>query len=80
MPVGGEDLHPTVVEKAAVLGVALVPNHPFVDGTKRAAHAATEVFLVLTGYEVEAFVDEQERIFLQLDGASDAGFISFPCP
>lgn len=66
MTFGGEDLYPTVAEKAAALGFALAQNHPFVDGNKRAAHAAMEVFLVLNGYEIEAPVDEQERVFLSL--------------
>ena len=32
---GGEDLYPSVVEKAAALGFSLVMGHPFVDGNKR---------------------------------------------
>jgi len=64
----GHDLHPTVVDKAAALGFALVANHPFVDGNKRVGHAAMEVFLALNGFEIDATVDEQER--LMLDAAS----------
>jgi len=30
----------------AALGLALVQNHPFVDGNKRVGHAAMEAFLV----------------------------------
>lgn len=33
---------------------------------KRAAHAAMETFLVLNGTEIEAGVDEQERLMLDL--------------
>nr|WP_022836264.1 type II toxin-antitoxin system death-on-curing family toxin [Salisaeta longa] len=66
MTFGGEDLYPTVAEKAAVLGFSLAKNHAFVDGNKRVAHAAMEVFLVLNGYEIEAPVDEQERTLLSL--------------
>ncbi len=60
----GVDLHPTLVEKAAALGFALVANHPFVDGNKRVGHAAMEVFLVLNGCEIDASTDEQERLIL----------------
>jgi death-on-curing protein len=60
----GTDLHPTLVDKAAALGFSLVANHPFVDGNKRTGHAAMEVFLVLNGYEVQASVDDQERLML----------------
>jgi death-on-curing protein len=66
MTYGGLDLYPTVPDKAAALGFSLIMNHPFTDGNKRAGHAAMEVFLVLNGYEIEASVEEQERIILQL--------------
>ena len=66
MTFAGEDLDPTLVEKTAALGYALIQNHPFVDGNKRTGHAAMEVFLVLNGHEIRAAVDEQERIILQV--------------
>ena len=62
---GGEDLYPTLADKAAALGYALIKNHPFLDGNKRTGHAAMEVFLVLNGYEIRAAVDEQEHLILQ---------------
>jgi death-on-curing protein len=66
MTYGGFELYPTIVEKAAALGFSLIMNHPFLDGNKRAGHAAMEVFLVLNGYEIEAPVGEQERVILQV--------------
>ena len=66
MTFGGADLYPTLVDKAAVLGYALIKNHPFLDGNKRTGHAAMEVFLVLNGYEMHATVDEQEQVILQV--------------
>lgn len=63
---GGVDLHPTAVQKAAALGYSLTLNHPFVDGNKRVAHAAMEVFLVLNGWELVATIDEQEQLMLTL--------------
>lgn len=60
----GTDLHPTIADKAAALGFALVANHPFVDGNKRIGHAAMEVFLVLNGFEIDATVDDQEQAVL----------------
>ena len=66
MTFGGEDLYPTLVDKAAALGYALIKNHPFLDGNKRTGHAAMEVFLVLNGYEIRAAVDEQEHVMLQV--------------
>ena len=66
MTFGGEELYPTIVEKAAALGSVLIKNHPFVDGNKRTGHAAMETFLVLNGFEIEAPVDEQEEVILQV--------------
>ncbi len=60
------DLHPTVIEKAAALGFALIANHPFVDGNKRIGHAAMEVFLLMNGLEIEAEMDEQEKLVLAI--------------
>ena len=66
MSFGGEDLYPTLAEKAAALGHSLIQNHCFVDGNKRVGHAALEVFLILNSYEIEASVDEQEQIVLSV--------------
>ncbi|MBC8456833.1 MAG: type II toxin-antitoxin system death-on-curing family toxin [Deltaproteobacteria bacterium] len=60
------DLHPDLISKASDLCFFLVMNHPFVDGNKRIGHAAMETFLILNGYEIEAPVDEQVQIFLDL--------------
>lgn len=66
MQFGGEELYSSIVEKAAALGVALIQNHPFVDGNKRVGHASMEVFLRLNGREITASVDEQERLILDV--------------
>ena len=66
MSFGGEDLYPKLTEKAAALAYSLAMNHPFVDGNKRVAHAAMEIFLVLNGFEIDASIDEQEELFLNL--------------
>ena len=66
MALAGLDLYPTLADKAAALCFSLVGNHPFVDGNKRVGHAATETFLVLNGAEIDAHLDEQERVMLDL--------------
>lgn len=66
MTFDGQELYPTIVEKAATLGFSIIQNHPFVDGNKRAGHAAMEVFLILNHYEIDADVDEQEQIILDV--------------
>ncbi len=62
----GHDLYPSLPDKAASLCFSLVGNHSFVDGNKRVAHAALEVFLQLNGREIAASVDEQEGLMLGL--------------
>lgn len=66
MAFGGNDLYPTVAEKAAALSYSLILNHAFVDGNKRIGHAALETFLALNGFEIFASIDEAEHIVLRL--------------
>lgn len=54
------DLYPTTIEKAAVLGESLIVNHPFIDGNKRTGFTAMialikEDSLQLTANQVEAY-------------------------
>lgn len=41
-----------IVAEAAALMESLAINHPFVDGNKRVAFAATDIFLRINGYRV----------------------------
>ena len=68
MTFGGDELYPTLVDKAAAFCFSLVMNYPFVDGNKRIGHAAMETFLVLNGHELIADVDDAESLFLKLAG------------
>ena len=45
---------PDFAELAAAYGVGLAKNHPFLDGNKRTAFVATELFLLLNGYQLGA--------------------------
>ena len=76
MTFGGEDLYPTLVEKAAALAFSLIKNHAFIDGNKRIGHLAMETFLGLNGSMISADVDEQESVFLRL-AASEIGRDAF---
>lgn len=62
----GQELYPTVAAKAAALCYSLAMNHGFHDGNKRIAHAATERFLLMHGYELSGTVDEQAEIILSV--------------
>jgi death on curing protein len=46
-----------VIAQAAALMESLLINHPFVDGNKRTAFAAADIFLRLNGYRVVAPTD-----------------------
>ncbi len=50
---GGVELYPTVEEKGAWLGYALISNHAFVDGNKRIGMLAMTVFLELNGVRID---------------------------
>ncbi len=45
---------PDLAAMAATYGFGLAKNHPFVDGNKRTAFVAVELFLVLNGSELVA--------------------------
>jgi death-on-curing protein len=64
MTFDGQELYPTLVTKVSALGFFIIQNHPFVDGNKRAGHAAMETCLMLNGFEIRASVDEQEQVVL----------------
>ena len=49
---GGQELYPSIFEKASALMHSLVKNHAFVDGNKRTATVSTLTFLVLNGYQI----------------------------
>ena len=48
---GGQDLYPTIFDKAAQLAYGLTENHGFVDGNKRAAIHSMMVYLLLNDFE-----------------------------
>ncbi len=45
---------PDVCELAAAYAFGLARNHPFIDGNKRSAFVATELFLMLNGWRLTA--------------------------
>lgn len=63
---------PDVPALAAAYGYGLARNHPFVDGNKRAAFVAMELFLVLNGWELVA--DDAQCVITML--AVAAGHLS----
>jgi death-on-curing protein len=67
-----DDGQPDASALAAAYGYGLARNHPFVDGNKRAAFVAMELFLVLNGWELVA--DDAQCVITML--AVAAGHLS----
>ena len=63
---GGEDVYPSLQQKATRLCFGLVKNHPFLDGNKRIGAHAMLVFLALNGIELQYSQTELSDIILQL--------------
>jgi death on curing protein len=51
---------------SAALFESLLMNHPFVDGNKRVAFFATDVFLRLNGWKLEVDADKAHRLLIRL--------------
>jgi death-on-curing protein len=59
-----------VIESAAALFESLAINHPFIDGNKRVAFAATDVFLRINGYR---FTLNSKEIYASMMKFFDTG-------
>lgn len=66
MAFGGEDLYPTLIEKAAALGFSLIMNHPFIDGNKRVGFLAMDSMLMANGMTIDVDANEGERMILAI--------------
>jgi death-on-curing protein len=55
---GGNDLYPSVIEKAAALAESLIKNHPFIDGNKRTGLLAISSLLINNHYALKADPDD----------------------
>ena len=54
----GEEVYREIETKAAALGHAIAKYHPMLDGNKRSAWIAMNVFLELNGFNIDATVDD----------------------
>lgn len=70
---GGEELYPTVAQKAARYTYGIALNHPFADGNKRTATAIMGAFLRMNGYR---FKPRHDELLATMLGVAD-GSISF---
>jgi len=63
-----------LIEQAAALWESLAQNHPFIDGNKRTAFAATYTFLAINGAQLTA---DAEDAYIFLLGLYEAGTFKF---
>lgn len=63
---GGELLHVTIYEQAGAYLYHITKNHAFVEGNKRTALAAMDVFLRLNGYRLTLTDDQTYELVLQV--------------
>ena len=64
-----------LIEEAAALWESLAQNHPFLDGNKRTAFAATYTFLAINGTRITADAD---TIFAFINGLHESDAFDFP--
>ena len=61
----------SVAELGAALAWAIVRNHPFADGNKRAAFAELTIFLDLNGHQITCSEVEETAMVLRAGGERD---------
>lgn len=62
----GEDLYPSVVEKACALIESIVKNHPFLDGNKRTGYLSYRLFLLNHGFSISASEAEKYQMVIEI--------------
>lgn len=60
----GQELYPTLFEKAAAVAESIARNHPLVDGNKRMALVAMVATLSMNGYELTASDNAQVDLIM----------------
>ncbi len=63
---GGQDLYPSLFEKAAALVESIARNHPFVDGNKRMAWECLDLLLDLNGFRVKASHEQSFHLMMEI--------------
>ena len=58
--------YPDIVAEAAAMFESLAINHPFVDGNKRVAFAAVDVFFRINGWRLDRSPDQIHRDMMQM--------------
>lgn len=62
----GNDLYPSIYDKAAQLCYGIANNHPFTDGNKRTALHSMYVYLIINGYDITATQQDVESLIINV--------------
>lgn len=62
----GNDLYPSIYDKAAQLCYGIANNHPFTDGNKRTALHSMYVYLIINGFDITASQQEVEDLIINV--------------
>ena len=66
----GNDLYPSIYDKAAQLCYGIANNHPFTDGNKRTALHSMYVYLIVNGYDIIATQQDVESLIINVAAGS----------
>lgn len=62
----GNDLYPSIYDKAAQLCYGIANSHPFTDGNKRTALHSMYVYLIINGIDITASQQEVENLIINV--------------
>lgn len=62
----GNDLYPSIYDKAAQLCYGIANNHPFTDGNKRTALHSMYVYLIINGFDITASQQDVENLIINV--------------
>ncbi|GCL66815.1 type II toxin-antitoxin system death-on-curing family toxin [Veillonella tobetsuensis] len=62
----GNDLYPSLYDKAAQLCYGIANNHPFTDGNKRTALHSMYVYLIINGFDIMAPQQDVENMIIDI--------------
>ncbi|MFR5268304.1 type II toxin-antitoxin system death-on-curing family toxin [Veillonella atypica] len=62
----GNELYPSIYDKAAQLCYGIANNHPFTDGNKRTALHSMYVYLIINGFDITATQLDVENMIINV--------------
>ena len=62
----GNNLYPSIYDKAAQLCYGIANNHPFTDGNKRTALHSMYVYLIINGFDITASQQDVENLIINV--------------